>query len=151
MWWHGLRIGLGLLLAVAMIILDTTGIGLPLAAVIIWLLMKRSPDAREQDSKEAHQRGALLFGQPDFPDCYFGKRHGIGNAALVNVDHSPSDDLANRIVTIHQVEFPDGAIERQFENVPLLWRKIALVEQARDRHDVPPVYRRKRDWSPCHR
>jgi hypothetical protein len=37
MWWHGLRIGLGLPLAVAMIILDTTGIGLPLAAVIIWL------------------------------------------------------------------------------------------------------------------
>jgi hypothetical protein len=34
--WHGLRIGLGLLLAVAMIIGDTTGIGLPLAAVIIW-------------------------------------------------------------------------------------------------------------------
>jgi hypothetical protein len=35
--WHGVRIALGLLLAVAMIIGDTTGIGLPLAAVIIWL------------------------------------------------------------------------------------------------------------------
>jgi hypothetical protein len=70
---------------------------------------------------------ALLLGQPDFPDCYLGKRHGIGNAALVNVDHSLSGDLANRIVTIHQVRFPDGAIERQFENVPLLWRKIALT------------------------
>jgi hypothetical protein len=37
MWWHGLRIGLGLLLAVAIIIAGSMGIGLPLAAVIIWL------------------------------------------------------------------------------------------------------------------
>jgi hypothetical protein len=35
--WHGLRIGLGLLLAVAMIIGGSLGISLPLAAVIIWL------------------------------------------------------------------------------------------------------------------
>jgi hypothetical protein len=35
--WHGLRIGLGLLLAVAMIIGGSLGIGLPLAALIIWL------------------------------------------------------------------------------------------------------------------
>jgi hypothetical protein len=67
MWWHGLRIGLGLLFAVAMIILDTTGIGLPLAAVIIWLFMKRSPDAREQDSKEAHQRGGVTPWATRFP------------------------------------------------------------------------------------
>jgi hypothetical protein len=65
MWWHGLRIGLGLLLAVAMIILDTTGIGLPLAAVIIWLFMKRPPDAREQDPERLTSEVALLFGQPE--------------------------------------------------------------------------------------
>jgi hypothetical protein len=34
---HGLRIGLGLLLAAAMIIGGSLGIGLPLAALIIWL------------------------------------------------------------------------------------------------------------------
>lgn len=34
---HGLRIGLGLLLTVAMIIGGSLGIGLPLAVVIIWL------------------------------------------------------------------------------------------------------------------
>jgi hypothetical protein len=36
--WHELRAGVGLLLAVALIIGWSLGIGLPLAAVIIWLL-----------------------------------------------------------------------------------------------------------------
>jgi hypothetical protein len=36
--WHELRAGLGLLFAVALIIGWSLGIGLPLAAVIIWLL-----------------------------------------------------------------------------------------------------------------
>ena len=35
--WYGLQVGLGLLLAVAIIIGGSLGIGLPLAAVIIWL------------------------------------------------------------------------------------------------------------------
>jgi hypothetical protein len=35
--WYGVRIGLGLLLAVAMIVGGSVGIGLPLAALIIWL------------------------------------------------------------------------------------------------------------------
>jgi hypothetical protein len=36
--WHELRAGVGLLLAVALIIGWSLGIGLPVAAVIIWLL-----------------------------------------------------------------------------------------------------------------
>ena len=36
--WHVLQAGLGLLLAVALIIGGSLGIGLPLAMVIIWLL-----------------------------------------------------------------------------------------------------------------
>jgi hypothetical protein len=36
--WHVLQVGLGLLLAVAAIIGGSLGIGLPLSAVIIWLL-----------------------------------------------------------------------------------------------------------------
>ena len=36
--WHELRVGLGLLLAIALIIGGSLGIGLPVAAVIIWLL-----------------------------------------------------------------------------------------------------------------
>jgi hypothetical protein len=36
--WHELRAGLGLLLAIALIIGGSLGIGLPVAAVIIWLL-----------------------------------------------------------------------------------------------------------------
>jgi hypothetical protein len=36
--WHELRAGVGLLLAFALIIGWSLGIGLPLAAVIIWLL-----------------------------------------------------------------------------------------------------------------
>jgi len=36
--WHELRAGLGLLLAIALIIGGSLGIGLPLAVVIIWLL-----------------------------------------------------------------------------------------------------------------
>ena len=35
--WHELRAGLGLLLALALIIGGSLGIGLPLAALIIWL------------------------------------------------------------------------------------------------------------------
>ena len=36
--WHELRVGLGLLLAIALIIGGSLGIGLPVAVVIIWLL-----------------------------------------------------------------------------------------------------------------
>jgi hypothetical protein len=36
--WHELRAGLGLLLAIALIIGGSLGIGLPLSVVIIWLL-----------------------------------------------------------------------------------------------------------------
>jgi hypothetical protein len=36
--WHELRTGLGLLLAIALIIGGSLGIGLPVAVVIIWLL-----------------------------------------------------------------------------------------------------------------
>jgi hypothetical protein len=36
--WHELRAGLGLLLAIALITGWSLGIGLPVAAVIIWLL-----------------------------------------------------------------------------------------------------------------
>jgi uncharacterized membrane protein len=36
--WHELRAGLGLLLAIGLIIGWSLGIGLPVAAVIIWLL-----------------------------------------------------------------------------------------------------------------
>jgi hypothetical protein len=36
--WHELRAGLGLLLAIGLIIGGSLGIGLPLALVIIWLL-----------------------------------------------------------------------------------------------------------------
>jgi hypothetical protein len=36
--WHELRAGLGLLLAIALIIGGSLGIGLPVAVVIVWLL-----------------------------------------------------------------------------------------------------------------
>jgi hypothetical protein len=36
--WHELRAGLGLLLAIALIIGGSLGIGVPVALVIIWLL-----------------------------------------------------------------------------------------------------------------
>jgi len=36
--WHELRAGLGLLLAIALIIGGSLGIGLPMALLIIWLL-----------------------------------------------------------------------------------------------------------------
>jgi hypothetical protein len=38
MWWHELRAGLGLLLAIGLIIGGSLSIGLPLALAIIWLL-----------------------------------------------------------------------------------------------------------------
>lgn len=36
--WHELRAGVGLLLAIALIIGTSLGIGLPLAMAVIWLL-----------------------------------------------------------------------------------------------------------------
>jgi hypothetical protein len=36
--WHELRAGLGLLLAIALIIGGSLGVGLPMALLIIWLL-----------------------------------------------------------------------------------------------------------------
>jgi hypothetical protein len=36
--WHELRAGVGLLLAIALVIGTSLGIGLPLAMAIIWLL-----------------------------------------------------------------------------------------------------------------
>jgi hypothetical protein len=36
--WHELRAGLGLLLAIALIIGGSLGVGLPMAMLIIWLL-----------------------------------------------------------------------------------------------------------------
>jgi hypothetical protein len=36
--WHELRAGLGLLLAIALIIGGSLGVGLPMALLIIWIL-----------------------------------------------------------------------------------------------------------------
>jgi hypothetical protein len=61
--------------------------------------------------KEAANKPALLFRQADFPDCYLGERHSIGNAALVNFNYPVGHGLANRVLAIDQAEPAEGGIE----------------------------------------
>ncbi len=67
-------------------------------------------------------------------------RDSIAYTAHFDLKDFASYQLANRIVAVHEVQLTQSSVEREFENVALLWRQIDVCRnEPVDWHGALPV------------